>query len=314
MLLGRHPDGVPAKHRCRRIFPLQGGGAALHRRGAPRRRRHQQHRRRRDRGRLRRRRPARRRADVSVDTARRRALYRNKGDGTFEDRTEAGRARRAARRPERQPDRLQQRRRARPVHPCAAAGRSPMRNSLLRNNGDGTFTDVTQAAGSLERRHATHSAAWADYDNDGWLDLFVGHELAPSRLLPQQRRRHVRGRRRRGRRRPTSAFTKGVAWGDYDNDGYPDLYVSNMSASNFLYRNNGDGTFTDVAGDAGRRRSRRQLPVLVLRLRQRRLARPLRRRATRTRSRSSSSTTSASRRWPRRLRSTATRRRQASRT
>ena len=48
-------------------------------------------------------------------------------------------------------------------------------DSLLRNNGDGTFEDVTEAAGLLSL-HPTHSTAWGDYDNDGWLDLFAGHE------------------------------------------------------------------------------------------------------------------------------------------
>ena len=93
---------------------------------------------------------------------------------------------------------------------------------------------------------ATHSAAWADYDNDGWVDLYVGHELAPSRLYRNRGdgtfedvsvRAGVAG----------NAFTKGVSWGDYDNDGFPDLYASNMFGDNFLYRNQGDGTFEEVA-------------------------------------------------------------------
>ena len=121
-----------------------------------------------------------------------------------------------------------------------------MRNSLLRNDGTGSFTDVTAAAGLANGVFATHSAAWADYDNDGWVDLYVGHELAPSRLYRNRRdgtfedvsaRAGVAG----------NAFTKGVSWGDYDNDGFPDLYASNMFGDNFLYRNRGDGTFEEVA-------------------------------------------------------------------
>ncbi len=61
-------------------------------------------------------------------------------------------------------------------------GEYPM--SLLRNNGNGTFDDVTEAAG-LMSLHPTQTAAWADYDNDGWLDLFVGHESTPGRSHPR---------------------------------------------------------------------------------------------------------------------------------
>ena len=125
-----------------------------------------------------------------------------------------------------------------------------MRNSLLRNDGTGRFTDVTKAAGLSSGEFATHSAAWADYDNDGWVDLYVGHELAPSALFRNRgdgtfenvaEKAGVAG----------NAFTKGVTWGDFDRDGFPDLYVSNMFADNFLYRNNGDGTFTEVGAKLG---------------------------------------------------------------
>jgi hypothetical protein len=125
-----------------------------------------------------------------------------------------------------------------------------MRNSLLRNNGDGTFTDVTRAAGLSSSAFATHSAAWADYDNDGWIDLYVGHELAPSALFRNRgdgtfedvaAKAGIAG----------DSFAKGVVWGDYDRNGYPDLYVSNMFGDNFLYRNDGNGRFTEVAAALG---------------------------------------------------------------
>jgi hypothetical protein len=121
----------------------------------------------------------------------------------------------------------------------------PMRNSLLRNNGDGTFTDVTRASGLASGEHRTHSAAWADYDNDGWLDVFVGHEETPSQLfrnLGDGTFEDVTRKADVGR----VAFTKGAAWGDYDNDGHSDLYVSNYGEENFLYHNRGDGTFEEV--------------------------------------------------------------------
>ncbi len=127
----------------------------------------------------------------------------------------------------------------------------PMRNSLLRNNHDGTFADVTGAAGLLDKRpHRTHTAAWADYDNDGWVDLFVGHEESPSALYHNERDGTFRevgvaaGVAR-------TAFTKGATWGDYDNDGFADLYVSNYAGRNFLFHNRKDGTFAEVAQALG---------------------------------------------------------------
>ncbi len=150
-----------------------------------------------------------------------------------------------------------------------------MRNSLLRNNGDGTFTDVTKEAGLSSGEHATHSVSWADIDNDGWLDVFVGHELTPSQLFRNRGDgtfEDITAKAGVG----ASTFAKGTNFGDYDNDGYPDLYISNMFGDNLLYHNNRDGTFTEVGKHAPRREAVRELPDVVLRLRQRRLARHLR--------------------------------------
>lgn len=122
----------------------------------------------------------------------------------------------------------------------------PMRNSLLRNNGDGTFTDVTRESGLAEPATATQTAVWADFDNDGHLDLFVGNERAPSQLFRNKGNgtfEDVGPAAGVNRTR----FTKAVVAGDYDNDGYPDFYLSNLDGANILYHNNGDGTFTDVA-------------------------------------------------------------------
>jgi FG-GAP-like repeat/ASPIC and UnbV len=122
----------------------------------------------------------------------------------------------------------------------------PMRNSLLKNNRDGTFTDVTQAAGMASAEHRTHTAAWADFDNDGWLDVFIGHEETPSQLFRNRGDGTFEDvARKTGVDR--TAFTKGAAWGDYDNDGYADLYVSNYGEENFFYLNKRDGTFTEMA-------------------------------------------------------------------
>ncbi len=126
----------------------------------------------------------------------------------------------------------------------------PMRNSLLRNNRDGTFSDVTLEAGLLNIDHATHSAAWADFDNDGWLDLFIGHERTPSQLFRNKGNGTFEDVSARAGINQV-AFTKAVAWGDYDDDGYPDLYVSNYGTDNFLYHNKRDGTFEQIAAQLG---------------------------------------------------------------
>ncbi len=136
--------------------------------------------------------------------------------------------------------------------------------SLLRNNGDGTFDDVTEQAGLLSF-HPTQTAAWADFDRDGWLDLFVGHESGPGNAKEDQHPSQLFHNNRDGTFTEIAApsglanlgFVKGVAWGDIDNDGWPDLYVSVMYGKNRLFRNdgipgkNGSWRFTDVTARAG---------------------------------------------------------------
>jgi hypothetical protein len=124
------------------------------------------------------------------------------------------------------------------------------RKSLLRNNCDGTFTDVTEASGLAKPPTSTQTAAWADIDNDGFVDLFVGNENSPSQLFRNT------GRGTFDDIGPAAgvarqAFTKAVTAGDVDHDGAVDFYVSNLGGGNFLFRNNGDRTFTDVAATAG---------------------------------------------------------------
>ena len=142
-------------------------------------------------------------------------------------------------------------------------GRHP--NSLLRNRGNGTFEDVTEAAGVLSM-HPTQTAVWFDFDGDGWLDLFIGNET-----MAGQPRHFCELYRNQGNgtfkeiARPSgvtvNAYVKGVAAGDFNNDGRPDLYVSVLGGMNRLFRNDGPRdataganagwTFTDVAAAAG---------------------------------------------------------------
>ena len=127
---------------------------------------------------------------------------------------------------------------------------TPQRKSLLRNNGDGTFSDVTLASGLAKVATGTQTAVWVDIDNDGWLDLFAGNENGPAQLFRNSGKGTFddiaakAGVDSRG-------FNKGVGAADYDNDGWPDLYVSNLGGTNFLYRNNRNGTFTELARGAG---------------------------------------------------------------
>lgn len=124
------------------------------------------------------------------------------------------------------------------------------RKSLLRNNCDGTFTDVTAASGLAIPATSTQAAVWVDINNDGLLDLFVANEDAPAQLFLNKGD---------GTFEDISAsagvdrimFSKGVAAADYDNDGWTDLFVSNLNGPNFLYHNNHDNTFTEVALQAG---------------------------------------------------------------
>jgi len=169
--------------------------------------------------------------------------------------------------------------------------RNGLPNRLYRNNGDGTFTDVTDAAGVGDTGWGL-AGAWGDYDEDGWPDLYVVNEFGSKNLYRNNGN---------GTFSDVTAATgtadrgagMGVAWGDYDNDGHLDLFVSNMHANSrwllfhpdfpkpipwylrllglvtpevdrrihqytdeltrgsTLLHNNGNGTFTDVSGAAG---------------------------------------------------------------
>jgi hypothetical protein len=138
-----------------------------------------------------------------------------------------------------------------------------MRNSLLRNEGGGRFVDVTRALGLAEPALPTQTAAWGDYDNDGDLDLYIGNEAAEDlyaggvgavQAYPSQLFRNDESNGfvdvARGSGVTNDRFAKGVTWGDYDNDGDLDLYVSNIGA-NRLYRNEFPRGFVDVAEVAG---------------------------------------------------------------
>lgn len=134
-------------------------------------------------------------------------------------------------------------------------------DSLLRNNGDGTFEDVTEEAGLLSF-HPSQAATWFDFDNDGWLDVFIANESVPNDRNPCQLFRNNRDGTFTECAAESgvalTAFYKGVSSGDYDNDGDPDLFISDRNGANRLIRNDGPAAagskawrFTDVTAKAG---------------------------------------------------------------
>jgi hypothetical protein len=199
------------------------------------------------------------------------ALYRNKGDGRFEDVTRA-----AGLASER-------------YGLGVAAGdydndghidlyvTAIGPNALYRNRGDGTFVEVARAAGVADPAFSA-TAAWLDYDRDGLLDLFVGNycrwtpatnQVCPDsfgrkHLCPPDHYRGVSSRlyRNRGGGRfadvtqragllNETGKTLGVLVWDFNDDGWPDLLLANDLEPNLLYRNNQDGTFTEMGVEAG---------------------------------------------------------------
>lgn len=133
-------------------------------------------------------------------------------------------------------------------------------NQLFHNRGDGTFEDVTARAG-IGADCCTTVASWADYDKDGDLDLYVGRYLDPRLEIPESFYARNGVPNQLYRNDGDGTFTNvteqagvgeiglclGTVFGDYDDDGDPDLYVVNDFGRNTLYRNNGDGTFADVS-------------------------------------------------------------------
>ncbi len=151
------------------------------------------------------------------------------------------------------------------VYVAAGSGRSAQEarnggspNALYRNNGDGTFTDIAAAAGVNDVASST-GASWADYDNDGDLDLYVANRVA-TEVVPTTSDRLFRNN---GDSTFTNmAFALGVAgkqfgqsfmgvWIDYDRDGDQDLYVAVDFDNDRLYRNDGGAGFTNVTRTAG---------------------------------------------------------------
>ncbi len=156
-------------------------------------------------------------------------------------------------------------------------GKEP--NSLLKNNGDGTFTDVTIESGLLSF-HPTQTATWNDFNNDGWLDLFIGNENFPGTKTPHPCELYINNQDGTFTEIAKKAncelfkYVKGVSSGDYDHDGWKDIFISTLDGQRLLLKNSSHSKnevlFTDVTSKAGLDRHHgNTFPDLVLGLRQR---------------------------------------------
>ena len=137
-------------------------------------------------------------------------------------------------------------------------------SKLLRNNNDGSFTDVTfesglinlftnldDAKGTLAQQGYKFGASWGDYNNDGFPDLLLTYSLKIQLWLNLGNGSFENVTESSGILTSNNCINTGATWFDYNNDGYLDFYVNdwNYCGSNFIYKNNGDGTFTDLTSE-----------------------------------------------------------------
>jgi len=140
---------------------------------------------------------------------------------------------------------------------CGPRGLPGAGDSLFRNNGDGTFTDVSKKAGVADSRgYYGLDVVGSDFDGDGWIDIFVANDSTPNFLY------HNNGNGTFSEigfesgtaldKNGNEQGCMGVTLGDYDHDGLLDLFITNFDDEyNVLYRNAGRGSFVDVSHEAG---------------------------------------------------------------
>jgi hypothetical protein len=167
-------------------------------------------------------------------------LYRNNGDGGFSKVTASGLVRRLP-----------------PTFSTAVVdydrdglldvfiANAATANNLYRNMGTSTFQEAVTGE-IVTDNNATIGGAWGDYDNDGHMDLFVANGGGLNNALYRNNGAGIFTKVKEGALVNDGGQSVSCAWGDYDNDGYLDLFVANRAGNNFLYRNNGNGTFTKI--------------------------------------------------------------------
>jgi hypothetical protein len=117
-------------------------------------------------------------------------------------------------------------------------------NRLYHNNGNGTFTMTSGILPSLLGYYG--GAAFADYDNDGWLDLFISSFNSPTHNFLYHNNNGIFSQVSAQPSVDYGPQSFGCSWGDFDNDGLIDLFVTNLNARNFLYKNFGNGVFLKI--------------------------------------------------------------------
>ncbi|WP_046745455.1 FG-GAP-like repeat-containing protein [Kordia zhangzhouensis] len=129
---------------------------------------------------------------------------------------------------------------------------SPQSNYLYRNNGDGTFTNVSVAAGIDPGSHFSFCAAFFDYNNDGWQDIYMANDKTNTTNILYKNNgdgTFTDVSEQSGTNLAIDAMS--VTIGDFDSDTWFDIYVTNGIQGNYFLRNNGDGTFTNIALSTG---------------------------------------------------------------
>ena len=123
-------------------------------------------------------------------------------------------------------------------------------NRLYKNQGDGTFVDVAGDIG-LDYAGETHTSVWADIDNDGFLDVFLGNNNAEPDKLYRNRGDGTFEDISESARISLPGDIMAINWADVDQDGFVDLYISRIIEQNTLFRNKGDLTFEDITEESG---------------------------------------------------------------
>lgn len=129
---------------------------------------------------------------------------------------------------------------------------SDMFNVLYKNNGDGTFTDVSIEANLIQENSLSFCSSWVDYDKDGWQDIYISNDKIQNKnILYHNNQDGTFTNVAEAAGADVAIDAMSTTIGDYNNDGWLDIYVANTQEGNAFLQNNGDGTFTDIAATNG---------------------------------------------------------------